>query len=147
MMNPKPPHAKTIALRFAAAALLCLGLGLGASCTGNERHVLPLTHTRYPQRASEYPIALTESDYDTPYVPLALVTSKPYYDSELEDAGSEELRAMARRLGGDAVIRISRNARVANEPRTHAAEPHAGPPQLEGKSTLSGIVVRFKDEE
>ena len=68
---------------------------------------------RYPGETfsanpSDHPIRITEKDFSEPYIVLGEVTTKGYDDRVVDVAGKEELCRLARSIGGDGVIRMSR---------------------------------------
>jgi hypothetical protein len=140
-----PAHAprRTIC-GLIALALACLAL---VACNPYPRRVMRLTGTEFRPRPQDYPIAVTENNYETPYIALAAVTTKPYNINEIDTAGPQQLRQMARELGGDAVVRMSRNAMVVEEVDYRPGEVLKVGTRFEDKYTLSGIVVRFKRED
>lgn len=132
-----------IATLFLAMAILLTI----AACASYPRRTLRLTGTEFRPRPPDYPIALTEDDYKTPYVALAVITTRAYQDEVVDVAGRQDLEQMARELGGDAVVRISRNALVVEDLAYRPGEVLRIGTRFEGKSSLSGVVVRFRREE
>lgn len=108
-----------------------------------ERHVL----YRFLPRPSDYPIVLSETTFVEPHIAIATVTTRPYDDRLVESLGKSELRKTARRLGGDGVIRITRNSRVVEEFGYRPGNLLRYGPAFVDKVSLTGIVVRFKREE
>lgn len=135
------------------ASRLCLFLALGGmllltACTGP---MLLSKIDRYPgeifpPNPPDHPIRITEKDFSEAYIVLGEVTSKGYDDRVVEVAGKEELCRMARNMGGDGVIHLSRKY-------VEKREWGAAPETVSGygmrdqdKVILNGFVVRFKGQ-
>ena len=100
-------------------SLVTLGFMLAAAgCSLNrlqEPSIVLLHEKNFAPRPPDYPIAVTEADFKEPYVQIAQVTTSPYDDRMVDSLGKQELRELARRLGGDAVVHVSRNLQVIEE--------------------------------
>ena len=140
-------HQTPLRRAFSGVVVLVFACGILMGCNPYPRRVMHLTGTQFNPRPADYPIAVTESDYETPYVALAAITTKPYGINEIDVVGPQELRQMARDLGGDAVVRMSRNAMVVEQVAYRPGEVLRVGTQFEGKYSMSGVVVRFKRAE
>lgn len=100
----------------------------------------------FAPRPDNYPIHVTDKDFTEPYVALGEVTSGAYDDRTVEVAGREELCQMARRMGGDGIVRLSRT--YVEKREVSNAPEHILGIGLRDKTlvVLGGIVVRFKHE-
>ena len=124
------------------AIVLALSVALLASC-GTPSTVRMIRPGPYAERPENYPILLTENGIDRPYEIIAEVTSSPYDARVLDEAGNAELRGFARKYGGDAVIKISREDNVAEEYGYRPGNLLRMGTKFVTRSTLSGLVVRF----
>lgn len=118
---------------------------LGACSYGTR--IERLSDTFYNPRVTNYEIAVTEYDYKEPYDEIAIVTTKAYDDRQVEVAGMSEMRRTARKLGGDAVVRLSRDGVVRNEIGYRPANLTNLGPVFVDKYVLRGVVVRFRRPE
>jgi hypothetical protein len=125
---------------------LCLLLTVGCATTQWPKIERQISQS-FPARPPDYPILITTGQYTEPSIEIAAVTTQPYDDRFLDDLGKAELRRIARSLGGDAVIRVTRNG-VFEEEGRHKKWPFYkfGFP-VEDKFSLTGIVIRFKREQ
>jgi hypothetical protein len=96
---------------LAVGVAFLLAWGAVVSWTACRTHYSSI----YPPRPPDYPIELTEYDYKEAYEELGQVKTRAYDDRLLETQGMSELRTIARQMGGDAVVRISRNSDVSEE--------------------------------
>ena len=118
----------------------CLTASLSA-CVAQRGRVTVLRS--YPPRTADYPIFLTEGAVEEPHETIATVQTGCYEEWELRERGRAELRETARRLGGDAVLRIQRQPRVTEKPallRTRASRVGT---KLVTAFYYTGTVVRF----
>ena len=119
----------------------------GCSLNRLQEPTIVLLHEKsFAPRPPDYPIAVTEADFKEPYVQLAQVTTSPYDDRMVDSLGEQELRELARRLGGDAVVQVVRNRQVIEE---KIYRPWFGGWLSPGTrfvdtSSLTGAVVRFE---
>lgn len=100
-----------------------------------------------PSHSDDYPISLTEGDYQEPYVELREVSTKLYDDRVVESLGKAELKKLARKYGGDAVIHITRSGAVTEEFGYAPGTLYRFGTRYVSKTRMSGIVIRFKREE
>ncbi|NQU43034.1 hypothetical protein HQ520_07100 [bacterium] len=125
--------------------LLISALLLVAAAAGCARwpRIERITPTRFAPRPPDYPIALTHKDFDEPYSPIAVVATRPHEARLVDKAGQEELRAIARKLGGDAVVQIAYEGALDEDIGYHPGAFLRVGPRLEDKISLKGLVVRF----
>jgi len=106
-------------------------------CTPATR-VVRLSPTEYEPRPEEYPIRFyRESLPECPYEEIGIVTSRQRHILISMDAVAESLREKARRLGGDAVIRLSEQDQI------QGAVISSRGVKLDRDPVLSGTVIRF----
>ena len=135
--------------QFPPAPTACFVLSvlvLLAGC-GPRIQVHYLAHEHYAQRPKGYPISITEYDYEEAYEEVAQVTTRAYDDRTVDVLGRSELRDIARRLGGDAVIQVSRTGEVSEEFGYRPGNLTRLGTRFVDHYVLSGIVVRFKREK
>jgi hypothetical protein len=86
--------------------LLCLGFVVGnCSPSVNRIYLLP---ERLPPKPVAYPISLyLDKEPECPYQEIGVVTSRQRNKFISMDAVMESIRKEARKMGGDAVIRVS----------------------------------------
>jgi len=146
------PADRVCASAGCVIGLVLASLLLTSGCARAVGRVQRLTQQVYPPRPSDYPIQITEADFETdlvrddPYVEIAIVTSRAYDDRVIDIAGPADLRKLARALGGDAVIRVVRNGVVREEFGYRPGNLTRRGARFTDQCTLSGIVVRFKRE-
>jgi len=123
---------------------LCFLFALGCATTGPriERQI----QQTFPPRPPDYPIQITSGQYTDPCVEIAEVTTQAYDDRLVDDLGKAELRRIARTLGGDAVVRVTRNGVFEEEGRRKRWPFYKFGFPVEDRLSLTGIVVRFKRE-
>ncbi len=138
-MNQQPGWIRQTGAGYALAALLLCAATLSAGCHSNK--------SPYPPRPPDYPIELTEYDYKEPYEELGQVKTDPYDDRLIDTQGMGELRKMAREMGGDAVVRISRNSDISEEVGYRPGALLRVGTKFVNKTSLTGVVVRFKRVE
>ncbi len=105
-----------------------------------------LTPERYNPRPPSYPIPVTKEDFDHPYKVLAQVRTSDYDQRMVEVSGYEELRSMARRIGGDAVIRVVWDSQVRDNIDYDPGVFINWRQEMEERVILTGLVVRFERE-
>jgi hypothetical protein len=120
----------------AAAPLLC-----SACATGPKIRIV--SDGAYAPRPHDYEIALTENDFKEPYVEIAQVTTRFYEDRMVDQLCRVELRRAARKLGGDAVVRIGREALTGEELGYRPGGLFRRGTRFVDKYALTGVVVRF----
>jgi hypothetical protein len=120
---------------FALVTLLLCAATL-AGCHSNT--------SPYPPRPPDYPIELTEYDFKESYEELGQAKTAPYDDRLLDTQGMGELRKIARKMGGDAVVRISRNSDISEEVGYRPGALLRVGTKFVNKTSLTGVVVRFR---
>jgi hypothetical protein len=116
------------------------------ACTGPALHAQINRYPGqvYPPNPADHPIRISEKDFPEAYTVLGEVTTKGYDDRVVDIAGKEELCRLARALGGDGVIRISRKY-VEKQEWGAAPETVSGYGiRDQNKVILNGFVIRFK---
>ena len=129
-------------MKSRSVCVILVLMGLAAAC-GTPGVINPLSRHSYPARSANYPIALFDDVCPQPYEVIAEVTTKAYDDRVVDITGKEELRAMARKMGGDAVIRVSRNGVVREEVGYRPGALFRMGTRFVDRYTLSGVVVRY----
>jgi len=99
----------------------------------------------YPARPADYPIALFDGECPDHYELLAKMTTRPYDDRDVDIIGKAELQSMARKLGGDAVVRLSRDAVMREEVGYSPGALLRVGTHFVDRYKLSGIVVRYSE--
>ena len=135
------------AMRWTALTGLLLGLALAASACSTNRSMRMLTAERFARRLPDYPIELTESDYQEPHREIAVLTTGFYREDLLDTAGRAELRRLARRVGADAVVKISRRGETSEEVAYRPGNLFRTGTRFVEKTALTGVAVRFEREE
>jgi len=110
-------------------------------------HIYRLSPGFHTPRPPDYPISLTEADYRESYIEIAEVTTSPYDDRLVDSLGRSQLRDIARKLGGDAVIRITRNSVIVEETGYRPGALLRYGTRFVDKQSLTGVVVRFKRDK
>lgn len=103
----------------------------------------PLTSEHFPQRPADCPVVISDGSCEQPYTAIAEVTTQPYESRILDVAGRQELEKMARRLGGDAVIRVARNDVTREEFGYRPGALFRLGTRFVDRSTLTGVVVQY----
>jgi hypothetical protein len=131
--------------RFLHGVALCVLVALASACsyTGYRPAIQHIGTERHKPRPADYPIAVTERDFAQPYHPIAQVRSGDHDARLVEVAGFEELRAIARKIGGDAVVRVTRDAVVRDKVGYNPGYLFRRGQAMEERIVLSGVVVRF----
>ncbi|MBN1867767.1 hypothetical protein JW916_10785 [Candidatus Sumerlaeota bacterium] len=132
--------------RSAAVCVLVAAAILSSACATGY-NVRRISDRAYAPRPRDYKIALTENDFKEPYVEIAQVTTRYYEDRLVDQLGRVDLSRAARKLGGDAVIRIARNAILGQEAAYRPGALFHRGTQFVDKYSLTGIVVRFARDE
>jgi hypothetical protein len=134
-------------LSISIPCLFASGCATVSNDIGAVFNIRMISTRSYDARPSNYEIALTENDFKEPYIEIAEVRTHAYEDRLVDQLGRNELRRVARDLGGDAVIRIARNAVVREEMAYRPGNFYRIGTQWVDKYTLSGVVVRFTRNE
>lgn len=112
-------HFTTLIFTVAVAFLI-------GSCTSFS--VSRLTDKEYPPKPEDAPIRISTGDVDREYEEIAIISVKGGLGAGAE-AKNEKLRKRARKLGADAVIRVSCGESTPSQ------------------TTARGAAVHFVDEE
>jgi hypothetical protein len=133
---------RSIRLTIFGFAVITLGILL-SGCGKFSSDIDYLSSARYPAQPDDAEITITEGDLDTGYTEIAMVTTKSYDDRMVESAGRAELRRLARKVGGDAIINMTRDSNVEEEWTYRPGNLLRSGMRFTNRSTLSGIVVRL----
>ena len=119
--------ARGIALILVASAASILG------CTG-AKYMSYLTDKRFPPKPESAPIEIIAGETDRPHILIGQVSAwadGPFFEAQ---SAIDKIKAMARNMGGDAIIRYT---------------GHRAPAGTVGQGgfTAQGLVVRWKQPQ
>lgn len=106
-----------------------------------------LTGERATPRPAEYPISLTPNDYQEPYEEIAVIQTRSCRDDMLDTIGTADLRDLARKVGADAVVHVSRRSETGEEVAYRPGNLLRSGTRFVERSALVGVAVRFRREE
>ncbi len=127
-------------------ALLALVVALCTVGCGPRAGVRMLTTYDYSAYPADYPVVVTEDDLDVPYTEVAEVWTRPFDDRALETAGTAELRDIARGLGGDAVVHVTRDIELYEKLGYRPGNLLRHGTRFEDGWVLRGVVVRLRKQ-
>jgi hypothetical protein len=128
------------AIALAALVAVLAGCSLAGRTGAEVERLAPQT---FAPRPADYPISLTQGDYQEPYTEIAAVRTDFYEERHIEARGNAQLREMARETGGDAVIGIARENKVMEKLDYQPGGYLRTGTEFKEKAALTGVVVRF----
>ena len=149
MRNARRWFGMTVLLTLAVSAAACAvaRLSTGGFGAGEGTRVSMVTKGRVSARPADYPISLTAEDYQEPYDEIAVIRTHPCGDDMLDTVATAELRDLARQVGADAVLHISRRSETGEEIAYRPGNLLRQGTRFVERSELVGTAVRFKRPE